>query len=101
MNDDIIECPCYHVCSALGIETRTWCRYRKSDLPPPGLHNFNPKDTWCPPGVQANVLMLGYMVAGETRDRERLEPVLDQVRNWAAELRRQRGGYDPARPREK
>ena len=87
MKDEIVECPCYHICSGLGLETKPWCRYRKADLPPAGMHSFNPKDTWCAPGVQANVLMLGYLLTGETGDTERLKPVLEQIRRWAQALR--------------
>ncbi len=93
MIDEIIACPCYPVCSQLGIETGMWCRYRKSDLPPPGMHAFDPKETWCPAGVQANVLMLGYMLAGNDGDASRLSPVLEQVRRWARELREKPAGY--------
>ena len=100
MNDDLVQCPCHPVCASLGVEAGQWCRYRKSDLPPPGLHNFNPKDTWCPPGVQANVLMLGYMLAGNAGDASRLKPLLDEVRSWVRELRRQPVGYSPTEPKE-
>jgi len=94
--EEIIQCPCYDVCVGLGLEMKQWCRYRESDLPPPGMYRFDPKEEWCPPGVQANVLMLGYMLSGETADPARLRPALEQVRRWAAELRRERSGYDPA-----
>jgi hypothetical protein len=47
--------------------------------------------------VQANVLMLGYMLSGETGDSERLRPALEQVRKWARKLRRERSGYDRAK----
>lgn len=57
-DDEIIQCPCYEVCLSLGVEMGRWCRYRKSEVPPPGMHRFNPRDTWCPPGVQASVLLL-------------------------------------------
>lgn len=99
-SETIIQCPCHPVCSQLGVETGMWCRYRKSDLPPPGMHAFNPKDTWCPAGVQANVLMLGYMLAGNTGDASHLEPVLAQVRDWARELRPEPVGYSPTGPNE-
>ena len=82
------------------METGIWCCYRKSDLPPPGMHAFNPKDTWCPAGVQANVLMLGYMLAGEATDAARLQPVLDEVRTWARELREKPAAYSPTKPKE-
>ena len=69
--DEIIECPCYRICSALGIETGAWCRYRKSSVPPPGMHRFDPKDEWCEPGTQATLLMLDkltrQMEAGERK----------------------------------
>jgi len=97
-HDEIIECPCYRVCAGLGLEMKRWCRYRKSDLPPPGLSSFDPKEQWCPAGVQANVLMLGYMLAGQTADADRLKPVLEQVREWARALRREPAGYSPAGP---
>ena len=96
--DEITECPCYHVCAGLGLETKRWCRYRESQAPPPGMHRFNPKDEWCPAGVQANVLMLGYMLAGERGDPERLKPVLEQVREWARELPRKPASYGPTGP---
>ena len=99
-SDTIVACPCYPVCSALAVETGMWCRYRKSDLPPPGMHAFNPKDTWCPAGVRANILMLGYMLAGNTGDASQLKPVLDEVRNWARELRREPVQYSPSEPKE-
>ena len=98
--DEILECPCYRVCAGLGLEMKRWCRYRKSDLPPPGMHRFDPKEEWWPPGVLANVLMLGYMLSGEAEDRKRLRPALEQVRKWARELRRERSGYDPAKSAE-
>lgn len=94
--EEIIQCPCYDVCVGLGLEMKQWCRYRGSDLPPPGMYRFDPREEWCPPGVQANVLMLGYMLSGEAGDAARLRPALEQVRRWAAELRRERSGYDPA-----
>jgi hypothetical protein len=62
------------------------------------MHRFDPKAEWCPTGVQANVLMLGYMLSGERGDPEQLKPMLDQVRTWASELRRQPVGYDPVKP---
>jgi hypothetical protein len=61
------------------------------------MHRFDPKDEWCPPGVQANVLMLGYMLSGETGEPERLRPALEQVRKWARELRQERSSYNPAK----
>ena len=93
--DEIIECPCYRVCAGLGLEMKQWCRYRKSDLPPPGMHRFDPKEEWCPPGVQANVLMLGYLLSGETGNPDRLRPILEQVRSWAEDVRGERSGYGP------
>jgi hypothetical protein len=97
MNDEIIQCPCYHVCAALGVEMKRWCRYRKSDLPPPGMYRFDPKGEWCPAGLQANVLMLGYMLSRETESAERLGPLLDEVRKWARDLARARSYYEPVR----
>jgi len=94
-NPEIIECPCYHVCATLGIETGQWCRYHKGDVPPPGMFRFNPKEHWCPSGVQANVLMLGYMLAGGEDSSEQLQPALERVRKWAQELREQPLGYKP------
>jgi len=99
-SDTIIACPCYPICSQLGVETGMWCRYRKSDLPPPGMHAFNPKDTWCPAGVQANLLMLGYMLAGKAGDASQLKPVLDEVRTWTRDLRREPVEYSPTEPKE-
>jgi hypothetical protein len=96
-NDEILECPCYRICSGLGVETSSWCHYLKSAAPPPGMHSFDPKDQRCPAGVQATVLMLGYMLSGDTAHAEKLKPALDQVRNWARELRKQPARYDPAR----
>ena len=93
--DEIVECPCYRVCSALGVMMHTWCRYRKSAAPPPGMHRFDPQETWCPGGVQANVMMLGYMLVGGNRDPEALAPALAEVRKWAATLRQEPHSYDP------
>ena len=84
--DEIIECPCYRVCAGLGLEMKQWCRYRKSDLPPPGMHKFNPKDTWCPPGVQASVLMLARLLAGESADVEGVQQVLEKISSWVHDL---------------
>lgn len=61
------------------------------------MHRFDPKEEWCPAGVQASVLMLGYMLSGEVGDRERLRPALEQVGNWAREIRRERSTCDPAK----
>ena len=60
---------------------------------PPGMHRFDPKEEWCPPGVQANVLMLGYLLSGETGNPDRLRPILEQVRSWAEDVRGERSGY--------
>jgi hypothetical protein len=98
--ETIIECPCYRVCAGLGVKTSTWCRYRQSAAPPPGMHRFDPQETWCPGAVQANVLMLGYMLAGGAGETERLKPALDQVRAWTRELRKEPATYDPARSNE-
>lgn len=95
MNDHVIECPCYHICAGLGLEMSPWCRYHESDVPPPGMHRFNPKEEWCPSGVQANVLMLAHMLGGEKGEPEQLAAALEQVRLWAQEVRRQRAAYDP------
>jgi hypothetical protein len=92
----IVECPCYRICAGLGLEVKRSCRYRKSDLPPPGVQSFDPKDDWCPAGVQANVLMLGYMLVDQNRDPEALKPVLEQVRQWATAFGQEPRGYDPA-----
>jgi len=81
--DEIIECPCYRVCAGLGLEMKRWCRYRKSDEPPVGMHRFDPKEEWCPTGVQASVLLLWYMLSGENGDPERPKSALAQVRTWA------------------
>ena len=86
--EEIIECPCYRVCTGLGLEARRWCRYRKSDLPPPGMHRFDPKEDWCPTGVQANVLMLGYTLS-EGGSPDSLRFALARVRQWSQELRDQ------------
>jgi hypothetical protein len=87
VNVEIVECPCYYICSGLGIETKEWCRYRKSAVPPAGMYHFNPKETWCVPGVQAIILMLGYMLTGEKAESQRTREVLEQVRQWAQGLR--------------
>jgi hypothetical protein len=79
MTEESIECPCYRICSALGIETGSWCHYRKSDVPPPGMHNFDPKSTWCDPGVQANIMMLAHLITGQGKG-EPLDAALAQVR---------------------
>ena len=89
MNDETIECPCYRVCALLGVEPRQWCRYRKSDLPPPGMHRFDPKETWCPPGMQANVMMLAYLVAGRKDEDGEITRALDDVRRWVRAQRRE------------
>ncbi len=94
--DPVVECPCFHICSTLGVKTSPWCRYQKSAAPPVGMHRFDPQDTWCPGGVQANVMMLGYMLVGQNRDAAALEPALDRVREWAATLRQQPHGHDTA-----
>ena len=96
MNDEIIACQCFAVCSAVGVEPGPWCRYHTSDLPPPGMARFDPKEEWCPPGVQANVLMLGYMLSRAQGDDERPRQALEQVRKWARELRREHSSYNPA-----
>ena len=85
----------YRICALLGVKMTGWCRYRKS-ASTPGMHRFDPQETWCPGGVQANVLMLGYMLIGQKRDPEALGPVLEQVRQWAEGLRQEDHGYDPA-----
>ncbi len=95
MQDEIIECPCYRICSALGVKSSTWCRYRKSAAPPPGMHRFDPQETWCPGGVQANVMMLGYMLVGQQQDAEALKQALVQVREWATALRQDTHAYHP------
>ncbi|NIM06930.1 MAG: hypothetical protein GTO55_10255 [Armatimonadetes bacterium] len=95
-NKETIECPCYRVCSGLDIKMGQWCRYRKSEAPPPGMHAFDPRETWCPPGVRANVLMLGYMLAEGKEDPERLEKVLEEIRRWNRTLRSKPAAYNPA-----
>lgn len=87
-NDAIIECPGYRVCAGLGVEMSPWCRYRKAAAPPPGMHRFDPKDQWCPAGVQANVLMLGYTLS-EEGSPDSLHFALARVRQWSQELRGQ------------
>jgi len=86
--DEVIECPCYRVCAGLGLEMKRWCRYRPSDLPPPGMWVVNPKADWCPTGVQANVLMLGYTLS-EGGSPDSLHFALARVRQWSQELREQ------------
>ncbi len=92
MNEDTVQCPCYSICSTLGLEIGPWCRYHSSDLPPPGMHKFDPKDTWCPPGVQAAVLMLGHLAARQNGPAEPLDSALEKVRAWAQALPARRGG---------
>jgi len=93
--DEVIECPCYRVCAGLGLEMKRWCRYRKSDLPPPGLWWVRPKEEWCPTGVQASTLLLGYTLA-EGGDSETLRGALARVRQWAQGLRsREASAYRP------
>jgi len=84
--DEIIECPCYRICNALGLEMKPWCRYRRSDLPPPGMHRFEPKETWCPPGVQANVLMLAHLLVGKSAGVEEAQQILANITSWAHNL---------------
>ena len=91
-NDDIVECPCYPICAALEVGLGPWCRYRPSDLPPPGMHRFDPKESWCPPGVRANLLMLSYLVSGGALKPEEIEHILQRIRRWPQELRAQAGG---------
>lgn len=85
--DEVIECPCYRVCAGLGLEVKRWCRYRKSDEPNPGMHRFDPKDEWCPTGVQATVLLLGHMLANGAEESALAEK-LGEVRTWVQSLRR-------------
>ena len=87
VGDELTTCPCYHVCCGLGLEMLRWCRFDSRDLPPPGMYVFNPKDSWCRPGVQAAVLMLGYLLSHSGGDRETLDGLLSQVRQWTAEQR--------------
>lgn len=96
-NDTLIECPCYRICAGLGIAPNRWCSYHKSELPPPGTWRFDPKEKWCPPGVQANVMMLGFMLSGEKDKPEQLSTALEQVRQWARELREQDKSYQPSK----
>ena len=95
-SDEIIECPCYQVCEGLSLEMSTWCHYSTAAVPPPGTVRFDPKEAWCPPGVQANVLMLGYMLTKGEGDPERLQMMLAQVRQWAKEIRGESVSYKPA-----
>ena len=94
--DKLIECPCYQICQRLGIETNRWCSYYESELPPPGLWRFDPKEYQCPPGVQANVMMLAHLLTQGAMDPERVEAALEQVRQSAQALRKQpEPGYRP------
>jgi len=95
MNEDIVECPCYPICSGLGLEMKRSCRYRKSDLPPPGMHVVNPKDDWCPAGVQASVLMLAYMLSGDAGRAGALPLALARVRQWAQDIRQEQESDGP------
>jgi len=87
MNEEVIECPCRQICTSLGIETGRWCRYRKSDLPPPGMHSFDPKEKWCQPGVQANVMLLAHLVRRNGSKPATLDSLVEQVRRWAKDSR--------------
>ncbi len=93
--DDIIECPCYRICSALGIESGRWCSYHTAELPPPGTWRFNPKEEWCPPGVQANVMMLSSLLPQGSVKPETLEAALLKVREAIQDLRNSPAGYHP------
>ena len=84
----VAHCPCHRVCASLRRELKRWRRYRKSDLPPPGMHRFDPKDEWRPTGVQANVLMLGYTLS-ERGSPDALRFALARVPQWSKELRHQ------------
>jgi hypothetical protein len=79
---DTIECPCYRVCAALGLELKPWCRYRSHQVPPPGMRKFDPKQQWCPAGVQAAVLMLAYLIEKQAGPDVGLAPALEGVRLW-------------------
>ena len=92
---EIIECPCYPICRALDIETGAWCRYKKSQLPPPGLHRFDPKETWCPPGVQANLMLLAYILTRQ-EDHADLQEALAKAREFTAQWRAKGENYDPS-----
>ena len=79
--DEVIECPCYRVCAGLSLEMKRWCRYRKSDLPPPGLWWVRPKEEGCPAGVQAGVLTPGYTLSeGGSADSHHFVPVTSHWR---------------------
>lgn len=96
-DDHVVECPCYQICKQVGIEPNRWCRYRESELPPPGTWRFNPKEHWCPPGVQATVTMLAHM-ASAGGDPDVVAALLDQVQVWARETRKQaENPYKPTR----
>lgn len=89
--EQIIQCPSHPICSGLHIETGPWCRYRKSDLPPPGAGTFDPRDTWCPPGLQAAVLILGYLAAQRNGPAEPLDSAMEKIRSWADRLTTRQG----------
>lgn len=96
MKDEMVECPCYAICVGLGIQVGRWCRFRPSELPHPGVTEFRPESTRCPPGLQATVLLLGHMLADG--DNRALSQKLGQVRNWVKSIRdRQDGSYQPVR----
>jgi hypothetical protein len=59
--EEIMQCPCYPICSDLSGGTKQWCRYRRSDLPPPGMHAFDPRQEWCEPGTRAALLLLSTL----------------------------------------
>ncbi len=82
MNDQIVACRCLRICATLGVELGQWCRYHTSDLPPPGMARFDPKESWCPPGVRANIMMLAYLVSRREDPDGEIPHVLDRVRQW-------------------
>jgi hypothetical protein len=93
--DEIVACPCYRICSVLGIEPGRWCSYHTSDLPVPGLWRFDPKEKWCPPGVQANVMMLSALLTNGDMTAEHLESVLKKVREMIRTFHAAPAAYNP------
>lgn len=91
-------CPCYAICSSLGIEQGQWCRYRQSDVPPPGQHHFVSEEEQRPGGVQADIQMLACLLTeGCPTAAALLRAALARVQDWARAFREEHAGYQPVR----
>jgi len=95
--DASFECPCYAICSVLEVETGRWCRYRQSDVPPPGLHRFAPEEERCPGGVQADIQILAYLLTEGSGDAALLRSALERVQEWVRAFREGLVSYQPVR----